>query len=62
MKSDCLESDEVGPVGDSRRNGSCPRRIVGDHESVTPESVINRAIDETRFINFELQGRAEKDK
>lgn len=54
VKSDRFEPDEVGTTGDSSRNSRCPRGIVSNHEAVTPETIVDCAVDKTRFVSLEL--------
>lgn len=54
MKSDGLEADEVVAAGDSRWDGRSPGRVLSNHNAVTPNTVVDRAVDETGLVDLEL--------
>ena len=49
-----LESDEVVAAGDRLGDGGRPRRVLRDHDTVTPDSVIDRPVDQAHGVDFEL--------
>ena len=54
MKGDRLEADEVISAGDTARDGRCPSAVLVDHFSGAPVAVTDRAAEEARFVDFEL--------
>ena len=54
MEGDGLEPDEVAARRDFRGDRGGPRAVLLDHETVTPESVVDSSVDQTLLVNLEL--------
>jgi hypothetical protein len=53
VQGNSFEADEVVSGWNSSRNGRRPRRVIGNHFTVTPRSSVNGATDQARLINLE---------
>lgn len=54
VKRNGLETDEIVAARHSLRNGRGPGRVLGNHDTVTPDTVVDGAVDETRLVDLEL--------
>lgn len=54
MQRDGLETDEVASAGNGRRDGGGPRRVLSDHDTVTPDAIVDRAVYESGLVDLEL--------
>lgn len=60
VKSDGFETDEVVTTRNGRRYSGGPGRVLSDHDAISPDTIVYRAVDETGLIDLELyHGRGE---
>jgi len=56
VKSDGLETDEVVARGNGLGDRRRPTRVLRDHQAITPEPIVNGAVDEARLVDLEPLG------
>ena len=53
MKGDRLKADEVVAAGNARRDRGRPRAVLLNHDTVTPHTAVDGAVDKTRLVDLE---------
>ena len=57
VESDSLKANQVVSGWDRGRNGCRPGAVLLDHQTSTPEAIVDSSVKETSLVDFELRDR-----